>query len=335
MSEMFIEKGTNLNDTNPCGLTPLLFQLAHSIAELQRILETTQLLLNHGADPNVMGVVVEADKFFGWSGLFSPLSQSKESTYFQKYEISSLTVMGMGENLFMDSRSAQPKQLWGWTSPLHVGVFLGDDITRLLIKHGADINLQNFVGVTPIQSLMSRRSDNFLVDELAKLGSGQDEVDPIVHQINPGIKDDMGYCAHDYALFVDQHIDSAKGLMSLVPEEKREEVAYETFWNHFGSMASRPDTQKFLGESMSDFPQLRAQPGPNDLLPLEQTVMDANREALQWLREQGVPLRMTPLLQEKKKELETYFNANSNQIRDDRDRNKWTHLEMSQSLEQR
>ena len=145
----------------------------------------------------------------------------------------------------------------------------------------------------------------------------------------------MGYCAHDYALFVDQHIDSAKGLMSLVPEEKREEVAYETFWNHFGSMASRPDTQKFLGESMSDFPQLRAQPGPNDLLPLEQTVMDANREALQWLREQGVPLRMTPLLQEKKKELETYFNANSNQIRDDRDRNKWTHLEMSQSLEQR
>ena len=174
MSEMFIEKGTNLNDTNPCGLTPLLFQLAHSIAELQRILETTQLLLNHGADPNVMGVVVEADKFFGWSGLFSSLSQSKESTYFQKYEISSLTVMGMGENLFMDSRSAQPKQLWGWTSPLHVGVFLGADITRLLIKHGADINLQNFVGVTPIQSLMSRRSDNFLVDELAKLGSGQD-----------------------------------------------------------------------------------------------------------------------------------------------------------------
>jgi len=43
---------------------------------------------------------------------------------------------------------------------------------------------------------------------------------------------------------------------------------------------------------------------------------------------------MTPLLQEKKKELEAYFNANSNQIRDDTDRNKWTRLEMLQSLEQ-
>jgi hypothetical protein len=142
------------------------------------------------------------------------------------------------------------------------------------------------------------------------------------------------YRAIDWALFVDRHIEPAKGLMSLLPEEKREEVAYETFWNHFGSMESRPATQKFLGELISDFPQLRAQLGPNDLLPLEQTVMDANREALQWLREQGVPLRMTPLLQEKKKELEAYFNANSNQIRDDTDRNKWTRLEMLQSLEQ-
>ena len=99
-------------------------------------------------------------------------------------------------------------------------------------------------------------------------------------------------------------------------------------------MESRPATQKFLGELISDFPQLRAQLGPNDLLPLEQTVMNANHEALQWLREQGVPLTMTPLLQEKKKELEAYFNANSNQIRDDTDRNKWTRLEMLQSLEQ-
>jgi ankyrin repeat protein len=334
MSELFIEKGANLNVTNRCGLTPLLFQLAHSIAEPQRLLETTQLLLNHGADPNVMGVVEEADDFFWRSGLFSSRSQPKESTYFQMYEISTLPIMGIRKNLVMESKPDDRDQLWGWTSPLHVGVVLGDEITRLLIKHGADINSQNFVGVTPIQSLMSRRTEHYLLNELMKLASGQGDIDPVVHHINPNLKDDMGYRAIDWALFVDRHIEPAKGLMSLVPEENREEVAYETFWNHFGSMESRPATQKFLGELISDFPQLRAQLGPNDLLPLEQTVMDANREALQWLREQGVPLRMTPLLQEKKKELEAYFNANSNQIRDDTDRNKWTRLEMLQSLEQ-
>ena len=334
MSELFIEKGANLNVTNRCGLTPLLFQLAHSIAGPERILETTQLLLNHGADPNVMGVVVEADNFFGRSGLLSPLSQSKESTYFQKYEISSLTVMGMGENLFMESKSAQPKQLWGWTSPLHVGVFLGDDITRLLIKHGADINSQNFVGVTPIQSLMARRSENFLLDELAKLESGQDEVDSIVQRINPGIKDDMGYYAHDYALFVDRYIDSAKGLMSLMTEEQRDQVAYETFWNHFRNMASRPATQKYLSELISEFPQLLTQPGPKDLLPLEQAFDDENLELVEWLQIQGAPTDLTRYLQLMKDDLEAFFTTDAERNSNESHEKKRVVLDLLKTFEQ-
>jgi len=328
ISEYFISHGADLNVMNRCGLTPLLMHLAHSKVAPAKQIQTVELLLKNGSNPNAMGSVINP------AG--NPVIGNR-SVYFDSRKSTSYSLPGrvISDSFFSESKFDDTEVLIGWTSPLHIGVVLGDEIAHLLIKHGADINQQDYRGWTPVDLVMTRSMGSFIRDGLLQLGSGQTDIDPVIQKIQADLKDNMGYRAIDWALFVDRHIDAAKGLMSLLPEEKREEVAYETFWNHLGSMESRPATQKFLGELMSDFPQLRAQPGPNDLLPLEQTVMDANREALQWLSEQGVPMAMTPLLQEKKKELEAYFNANSNQIRGDTDRHKWTRLEMLQSLEQR
>ncbi len=318
LTELLLANGADVNAINRCGLTPLLYLLAHSNIEPQKQIEFAKLLLRHGADPNILGCVQHPGNRI--SGRLD-----KESLYFKKRSSSLLPLHGINNGLplnsalngsvFEEGKFSGPDLPVGWTSPLHLAVVISDDLTRLLLEYKANINEQDYRGRTPIHELMMHETQSSIRDQLALFAAGEDEIDPIIRNVNIDLKDSMGYRPLDLGFFTQKDFDVLKGMLALLPEDKRKQIAYETFWNQLPFVSNQSVVKKMLPDLLPNFSNIIHEVGPEGLTPLEYAFENERPLLMEWLSKHGDASLMTPKLQTQLEQLEEEYKHIENVLK--------------------
>lgn len=147
IAQCLVKWKANVNSVDKVGNSPLL----HAInCGLCLNFNLVPILLEAGADPN------HANSF-GQTALAVAVRRSSDSSLNGQYTVRSL----ISYNCHINDKEAGP---FGET-PIHLSISKSQDrITEILIRAGCDVNVKNYLGLTPLQRLVSEGKT-----ELAKL----------------------------------------------------------------------------------------------------------------------------------------------------------------------
>ncbi len=290
ISEYLIDNGAHINATNRCGLTPLLYTLALGKLPLKHQTAMIRLLLEKGADPNQKGSVVN------WNEAGPPLSNYFDAKRRYSHGLETFSAL----HPYRDHHPTSAVQPLGWTTPLHIGILISDEITQMLLDHGADINLQNQRGSTPFHVLLKHSNDSIFRNSLPALRP-QDS-----RPFNPLIRDVTGFRAIDFGLIYGRYLDAVRAAIQQVPEEAFDAFITETFWTFLIQSRIESESLEILAELIQQQPEIVNTPGPRSLLPLEQALVKWFSPTMAtWLMEHGAKPHLTENLQEFKLGLES------------------------------
>lgn len=220
--EFMLDEGWDVHKHDGCFLNAL-----YIAAEGNR-LRAVEMLLDHGADPTMLGprpdfiplhVAIYRQRRdivdLMLSRGFSPnVRNGKGETLLHKMvrgrasgsQFDYAVAQGVGLNL-KDSMGNTPLRLAVHLGPRHSGTD-GWDIVENAIKLGADVNIANDNGVTPLLSAMKRLRDGYIVKFLLDHGADVNAVDHAGRgAFHYGISNPYGAFREYFKLLVDRGVD--------------------------------------------------------------------------------------------------------------------------------
>lgn len=140
MAKFLLENGADVNIKDDYGATPLMF------ASSSRNPEMTEFLLKKGADVNAKskdGYTALQTLVFSYGDYRSPVKYDEKSTA----EIAKLLLDADADANLKRKRFNNEQEM----SPLHYAMLIGSaEIAKVLVEGGANVNEQDYFGVTPL-----------------------------------------------------------------------------------------------------------------------------------------------------------------------------------------